>query len=47
MNAPGIEKSLIKQIMKFIENVEITMSFKLVHCSHDNIWIFIDFSHLY
>lgn len=33
--------------MKFIENVEIIMSSKPVHCSHDKIWIFIDFSCLY
>ena len=37
MNVPAVEKSLIKKIMKFIENVEITMFPKPVHCSHDKI----------
>lgn len=47
MNAPGIEKSLIKKIMKIIENVEITMSSKPVQCSQDKILFFIDFTCLY
>lgn len=34
MNAPAIGKSLINKIMKFIENVEITMSPKPVAHSY-------------